>query len=64
VFFYLEGECAVAGAVDFQMQALDTGVTFTAVGEIVRVEHAVGRTGVAIRWVKTALAVDEHPGPQ
>jgi hypothetical protein len=64
VFFYVEGEHAIAGMVDFQMQALDTGLTFTALGEIVRVEYSPGWTGVAVRWVTTALTVDEQPGPQ
>jgi hypothetical protein len=60
VFFVLEGHHAFAGAVDFQMQMAGTGITFAAIGEIVRIEHLVGQTGVALRWVEASLFASEQ----
>ena len=51
LFFEIEGEHVLGGLVDFEMHVLAARVKFTSSGEIVRLEHANGRTGVAVRLI-------------
>jgi hypothetical protein len=58
---YLEipGTHSVGGPLVFEMHLTDARIKFTAEGEIVRVEHADGKTGVAVRLLAARL----HPLP-
>jgi len=55
LFFEIEGERTMSGLVDFEMHLAETGMKFTAVGEIVRVEYRAGKTGVAVRLTAPRL---------
>ena len=55
MYFEIEGEGLMQGLVDFEMQLAEAGMKFTAVGEIVRIEHHAGTTGVAIRLMAPRL---------
>jgi hypothetical protein len=57
LFFEIEGERPMRGLVDFEMHLHEACMKFTAVGEIVRVEHRSGKTGVAIRLMAPRLEV-------
>lgn len=43
------------GWVVFEMHLAHSGIKFTAEGEVVRVEHANGKTGVAVRLIAPRL---------
>lgn len=64
LFFEMEGERAMSGLVDFEMYLMEAGMKFTSVGEIVRVEHHDGKTGVAVRLLAPRLELinDEKTG--
>jgi hypothetical protein len=55
MYFEIEGERLMHGLVDFAMQLAEAGMQFTAVGEIVRIEHYAGKTGVAVRLMAPRL---------
>jgi hypothetical protein len=55
LFFEIEGEHRLTGLVDFEMQVLEARVKFTSTGEIIRLEHSRGRTGVAVRLMSPRL---------
>jgi hypothetical protein len=55
LYFEIEGERLMHGLVDFEMQLAEAGMKFTAVGEIVRVDHHSGKTGVAVRLMAPRL---------
>jgi hypothetical protein len=55
LFFEIEGLHDMTGIVDFEMRLVEARMRFTAVGEIVRVEHGHGKTGVAVRLVAPRL---------
>ena len=55
LFFEVAGEHELAGLVDFEMQVPELKVKFTAVGQIVRVEHRFGVTGVAVKLLSPRL---------
>jgi hypothetical protein len=55
LYFEIEGERVMHGLVDFEMQLAEAGMKFTAVGEIVRVEHHFGKTGIAFRLMAPRL---------
>jgi hypothetical protein len=43
------------GPVLFEMDLADAGIKFIAEGEIVRIEHAFGKTGFAVRLLSARL---------
>jgi hypothetical protein len=49
LFFEMAGEHDVHGLVDFELELDELHMRFTAVGQIVRVEHRFNTTGVAVR---------------
>jgi hypothetical protein len=55
LYFEMDGEHEVDGLVDFEMQLPDLHMKFTAVGQIVRVEHRFGVTGVAVKLLSPRL---------
>jgi hypothetical protein len=55
LYFEMNGEHEVDGLVDFEMQLPDLHMKFTAVGQIVRVEHRFGITGVAVKLLSPRL---------
>ena len=55
LYFEMRGKHHVGGLVDFEMQLPDVRMRFTAVGQIVRVEHRFGTTGVAVRLLAPRL---------
>jgi hypothetical protein len=55
----MDGEHEVDGLVDFEMQLPDLHMKFTAVGQIVRVEHRFGVTGVAVKLLSPRLEAIE-----
>jgi hypothetical protein len=57
LFFEMEGCHAMQGPLQFELQLAQFGMKFTAAGEIVRIEHREGRTGVAVRLVDPRLDV-------
>jgi hypothetical protein len=61
LYFEIEGERLMDGLVDFEMQLAEAGMRFTAVGEIVRVEHHLGKTGVAVRLMAPRLELINNP---
>ena len=59
LYFLMDGQHALHGPVQFELQLADVGMKFTAAGEIVRIEHREGRTGVAVRLINPRLdAID------
>jgi hypothetical protein len=59
LYFEMDGEHEVDGLVDFEMQLPDLHMKFTAVGQIVRVEHRFGVTGVAVKLLSPRLEAIE-----
>lgn len=55
LFFEMEGEHLLSGLVDFEMEVPEARVKFVSTGEIVRLEHSPGRTGVAVRLLAPRL---------
>lgn len=55
LFFEMAGKHDIGGLVDFEMEVTELRVRFTAVGRIVRVEHRVGSTGVAVKLLSPRL---------
>ena len=55
LFFEMEGEHLLSGLVDFEMHLPEARVKFTSCGEIIRLEHSSGRTGVAVRLIAARL---------
>jgi hypothetical protein len=49
MYIEIAGEHALTGPVVFEMHLADVRMKFTAEGEIVRVEHRDGNTGVALK---------------
>jgi hypothetical protein len=49
MFIEIDGQHALRGLVVFEMHLADAGMKFTAEGEIIRVEHRAGRSGVAVK---------------
>lgn len=64
LFFEIDGEVPMGGLVDFEMHLNEARMKFSSVGEIVRVEHRDGKTGVAVRLMapKLELLNDEKTG--
>lgn len=63
LFFEMDGIHQMHGSVDFEMHLPEARMKFTAVGEIVRVEHLGGKTGVAVRLMSPRLVpTDEEAG--
>jgi hypothetical protein len=60
LFFEMDGEHAMRGLVDFEMHLQEARMKFTSVGEIVRVEHRAGKTGVAVRLMAPRLELIEE----
>lgn len=55
LYFVMEGEHVLRGPVDFELRLPAFSMKFHSSGEIVRVEHDGGRTGVAVRLVNPRL---------
>jgi hypothetical protein len=49
MYLEIDGEHPLRGTVVFEMHLADAGMKFVAEGEIVRIEHKAGSTGVAVR---------------
>jgi hypothetical protein len=57
LFFEMEGSHVMHGPLQFELQLAQFGMKFSAAGEVVRIEHRDGRTGVAVRLVDPRLDV-------
>jgi hypothetical protein len=55
MYFEMNGWHHMAGAVVFEMHLTDGQLKFTAEGEILRIVHAYGKTGVAVRLLSPKL---------
>jgi hypothetical protein len=55
LFFEMDGEYVLQGELDFEMQVPGVRMKFTSRGEIVRIEHSNGKTGVAVRLINPKL---------
>jgi hypothetical protein len=55
MYLEMSGCHALGGAVVFEMDLTDARIRFCAEGEIVRIEHAGGKTGVAVRLLSARL---------
>ena len=55
LYFETEGKHVLSGPVDFELQLPEVSMKFTSSGEIVRLEHTDGKTGVAVRLVNPRL---------
>jgi hypothetical protein len=55
MYFEISGWHHMTGAVLFEMHLTDGCLKFTAEGEIVRIDHAAGRTGIAVRLLSPRL---------
>lgn len=55
LFFVFDGEHVVRGPVDIELNLPEYAMRFCSSGEIVRIEHGDGRTGVAVRLVNPRL---------
>jgi hypothetical protein len=55
LFVALDGEHALQGGVEFELQLAGFAMSFTASGQIVRVEHDPGTTGIAVRLIAPRL---------
>lgn len=55
LYFEMDGQHDVEGLVDFEMQLPDMRMKFTTAGQIVRVEHRPGITGVAVMLLSPRL---------
>lgn len=63
LFFEMDGIHQMHGSVDFEMHLPEGRMKFTAVGQILRVEHRHGKTGVAVRLMSPRLEpTDEEAG--
>lgn len=59
LFFEMDGEHRPAGLVDFELHLVQARLKVVATGEIVRVRHSPGRTGVAVRLIEPRLEAVE-----
>lgn len=59
LFFEIEGSHVIGGLVDFELHLVEARVKFMSTGEIVRLEHANGKTGVAVRLLAPRLEAVE-----
>jgi len=55
MFLEMSGCHDIGGAVMFEMDLADAHIRFSAEGEIVRIEHADGKTGIAVRLLSARL---------
>ena len=55
MYLEIRGWHQIEGWVVFEMHLANSGIKFTAEGEVVRVEHANGKTGVAVRLISPRL---------
>lgn len=62
LFFVMDGWHAPQGPLEFELQLAEFAMKFTAAGEIVRIEHRDGRTGVAVRLVNPRLDLIDGTG--
>lgn len=55
LFFVVDGEHVVHGPVEIELHLPEFAMRFRSSGEIVRIEHGDGHTGVAVRLVNPRL---------
>ncbi|HWI81815.1 PilZ domain-containing protein [Ramlibacter sp.] len=55
LFFEIDGEHAMQGPVDFELELPEVSMRFTSSGVIVRLERRDGKTGVAVRLIDPRL---------
>jgi len=55
MYFEINNWHPMSGAVVFEMQLTERRLKFKAEGQIVRVEHVPGKTGIAVRLVSPRL---------
>ena len=55
LYFEIQGRHVLAGPLDFEMQLPEVRMKFTSIGEIVRIDHWDGRTGIAVRLLSPRL---------
>jgi hypothetical protein len=55
MYLEIKGWHPIGGPVVFEMHLADARIKFTAEGEVVRIEHAEGKTGVAVRLLSARL---------
>ena len=62
LFFEIDGEHIVHGTLDFELQLPEARMKFTSIGQVVRIEHSGGKTGIAVRLLSPRLEyVDDAP---
>lgn len=55
MYFEMRGCHDLGGPVMFEMDLADAHIRFSAEGEIVRIEHTDGKTGIAVRLLSAHL---------
>ena len=55
MYLEMSGRHDVRGPLLFEMDLADAHIRFSAEGEIVRIEHSEGKTGVAVRLLSARL---------
>jgi hypothetical protein len=55
MYFEISGWHHMSGAVVFEMHLAESQLKFTAEGQVLRVEHALGTTGIAVRLLSRRL---------
>jgi hypothetical protein len=56
IYVRLRGRHAIEGPLDFEIDREESNMKFVAQGEVVRVEHRRGFTGIAVRLLAGRLA--------
>lgn len=55
MFLEMAGSHVLEGPVLFEMDLTDARIRFSAEGEVVRIEHSDGKTGIAVRLLSARL---------
>ena len=61
LYFEVHGDYVVQGTLDFELQLPEPRMKFTAIGQVVRIEHSDGKTGIAVRLLNPRLDYLEDP---
>jgi hypothetical protein len=62
LYFEIKGLLEMQGQVDFELHLPEARMKFTSIGEIVRVDHADGHTGIAVRLLSPRIDYVEGDG--
>jgi hypothetical protein len=55
MYLEIDGRHSLGGPLVFEMHLSDARIKFTAEGEVVRIEHTDGKTGIAVRLLTARL---------